>query len=151
MTWCVISHKRKAEERFANEVIKKIDDLLATDVFSADNCVLMRVYVERLQDIFDRLNGSWDILIGSGDDDAVNEAEVVNSKIKIQEAISVAIMFVEKCNKSNEEITVLTSPDLRSSVRRATPSGSGISKLEKIKNPTFSGDIRTFSKFNSLT
>ena len=132
-----------ADARFVEEVITKINELKIASG-TPDNVVLMRLYFERVQDISERLNKAWDVLIASNPDEGEDKDEVVNilevtfMRMKIQDAISDTVVFIEK-NKSDKAAN-------QSGYVRENFSGS-IAKLEKIKNPTFSGDIRTFSKF----
>ena len=138
------------DERYSKDIAKKIKELAAKKEFTADNCVVMRLYSERIQDIFDSLNQAWNTLIPLNDENenVINSQEVSDARLEIQGSISEAIVFTEKCAKLEEEKHTTSTPVVgtaTSGTLRTHDSGS--TKCEKIKNPTFSGDIRAFMNF----
>ena len=135
------------DERYAKDISKKIGDLVGTESYTIDNMVLMKTYNERIQEIFESLNRSWNDLISYNDinENVISTLEVSQARSNIQDVISSAVVFIEKCSKLEDDKKIEpTSP------RETTTTGtraSGSTKNEKIKNPTFSGDIRTYAKF----
>ena len=141
----------RGDERYALDISKKITDLVAADRYTADNKVLMRTYWERLQEIFESLNRSWNTLIALNDitENIVKTSEVTEARIQVQDVLSAAIVFMERCEKLEEDkkVAILPSPTTGTTTGVSVSNSSSNTKNERLKNPTFSGDIRTYMKF----
>ena len=73
------------DERYAEDVAKKIQELVNTENHTVDNMVLMKTYCKRIQDIFDCLNEAWNTLIAMNDDNEnmIKTREESNARLKI--------------------------------------------------------------------
>ena len=137
------------DERYAIDVSRKIDDLRKTESFTTENMVTMKTYCERYQDIYDSLNVAWNTLITFNDqtENVIKIKEVSESRIQMQDIIAAARVFIETCNKFEEDKKVVLPATMTTLGTAASSSSKVNTKTERIKNPTFSGDIRTFMKF----
>ena len=74
------------DERYAMDISKKINELIARNSFTVDDKVLMKTYCERIQDIFDGLNRGWNTLIAFNNqtENVINTSEVNTSRIQMQ-------------------------------------------------------------------
>ena len=138
------------DETYIKDISKKITDLVAKKSYTHDNMVLMNTYSERIQEMYESLNRAWNDLIAYNDvnEKVISTLEVSQARSVVQDVMSSAVVFIGKCAKVEEDEKVEpASPLAIATTTGVRTSGSGSTKCEKIKNPTFSGDIRTYTKF----
>ena len=137
-----------SNKRFANEISAKMQTIIDSKRYTMDNMVLVKTYNDRIQDIFENLNQAWNgLILQNGDEEnLVKDSEINSSRVAIQDAIGMGLVFIEKCagdeadKLKSRTIAHVPSEESRHFENRGL-------KTEKLKFPTFSGNIRTFAKF----
>ena len=137
----------KTDGILARETASTIEDVIQRDEFSNLNPVLMKSYDKRLHEIGENLNKSWNDIISLHDterdlESVSRELNFKAMKLKIHSVHSEALVFIEKCSEMNTLTSHTPTP-----VQGETSSTKTLLRPEKIKLPTFSGNIRNFTRF----
>ena len=141
-----------ADEKFALELCSKIKLTTDTDERTAEKVALVTSYRERLDWILDSLTTSWSNLLAlstAGEDLKITEMNTM--RLQIQDALCAAAVFEELYKQQEEEKknsgdSPKSDESSKSPKKEVSKNGPSL-RTEKIKLPTFSGDVRLFAKF----
>ena len=143
------------EERMAKDLIGKINVLVNEDTPTVPNAMLMKAYVDDLSDVQRKLPPLWRQMIDIDQTDGQRKRlgeEIFLVKTSMQSAMSMAYVYMSRCDEVNQKRRttaddVTPTSEVRSSHSRAETLSACKVKPEKLKLPSFSGNIRTFAKF----
>ena len=139
--------EKSIDERLAKDLCTKINQLVAKKELSAEDFLILKVYIEKLQGMSSMLENYWTEVLTSSTIDQLEamSTEIYTKKTEIHESLSKGVSLWgkrEEETRSNYRGGFASS----SSIGEASETRAMI-KPEKMKLPTFSGNIRCFARF----
>ena len=138
------------DERMAKDLCQKINILAHEELYTTGNAVTMEAHLDGLNNLQKALHQSWRELIylleGQGESQKVAD-DVFASRSHIQVTVTTAVLFLDMCKREELKNSSPTFDTTSGESKRPGLIKDSNIKAEKMKMPTFSGNIRTFAKF----
>ena len=136
------------DERVAKDVCQKVQTLVEQNELSKANTVLMKMHVDRLDEVQQVLNQAWTQLLDlqeSEEERNTMAEKIFTMRSTIQTAIANGVVFLEEYREATAlEATTTMEKEVEGEPKYSTKTSL---RPEKLKLPTFGGNVRTFAKF----